>query len=179
MKKKIIIVGMLVTLLIISMFILTGCGKKNENETEEKTETVDETLVKINGLEFHLNKDKSFKDIKYMVSEDFQEADHGNYIQYNYYQEDQTNLFFYRVFYYENKGINDAIADLGLDTNISLTDGKTDNIEYKSYEKPRDDGGTIHFYFILKGDEIYTLNFISKYDIKDFEEKVLNSVKFE
>ena len=176
MKKKVIITSLLVIILTIGLFILTGCGSKNN--TEEKEEPVDNTLIKINGLEFHLDKEKSFKNIKYMVSEEFKEADHDNYVQYNYYQEDQTNLFFYRIFYYENKGIDDAIADVGLDSNISLIDGKTDNIEYKFYEEPRDDGGTIHFYFILKGDDIYTLNLISKYDIKDFEQKVLNSVKF-
>ena len=64
------------------------------------------------------------------------------------------------------------------DGNITFIDGKTDNIEYKYYPQPRDDGGTIHYYLINKDGNLYVINFVSKYDIKDFEEKVLNSIKF-
>ena len=147
-------------------------------KNEQPTPVVDETLVTINGIEFHLNKETSFKNINYTIVEDFKEVDHDRYIQYNYYQEDSTNLLFFRVFYYSNQGNDIAIKDLGLDSNISLTDGKTDNIEYKYYASPRDDGGTMHFYFINKDGDTYTLNFVSKYDIKDFEDKVVKSVKF-
>ena len=38
--------------------------------------------------------------------------------------------------------------------------------------------GTIHFYFINKDNNTYVLHFASQYDIKDFETKVVNSVKF-
>ena len=39
--------------------------------------------------------------------------------------------------------------------------------------------GTIHFYFINKDGNTYVLHFVSQNDIKDFESKVLNSIKFE
>ena len=180
MKKKIFLLGLIVIILISGLLILTGCGAKNETkESEEQPETaVDETLVKINGLEFHLNKEASFKGLNYVIVNEFKEVIHDRYVQYNYYQEDSTNLLFYRVFYYENQSKEKAIEDLGLDSTITLTDGKTDNIEYKFYEQPRNDGGTIHFYFINKDGNTYVLHFVSKYDIKDFEEKVIKSVKF-
>lgn len=165
MKKKIIFS----LLVIITLFTITACGKQEE---------VDETLFKVNNLEFHLDKESEFKNIKYTISSDFKEVIQDMYIQYNYYQEDNTNLLFYRVFYYENKDINYAINDLDLGENINLTDGKINDIDYKYYPEPRDDGGTIHFYFINKNDDLYVLNFISKYDIKDFEAKVLNTIKF-
>lgn len=177
MKKKVFLVSILIILLV----FLTGCGSKNEEVKENENQTtpvVDETLVKINNLEFHLNKETSFKDVKYKIPEDFKEAVYDQYVQYNYYQEDQTNLLFFRIFYYDGQGFDAAIKDLGLDSNITLTDGRTNNVEYKYYASPRDDGGTIHFYFIDKDGSTYTLNFVSKYDIKDFEEKVLNSVNF-
>ena len=196
MKKKIIIIGLVFIMLITALLNLTGCETKSEVEekkeestkqtaqqpteqvVEQPTPVVDETLVKINGLEFHLNKETSFKDIKYTIVEDFKEADHDRYIQYNYYQEDKTNLLFFRIFYYSGKGNDAAIKDLGLDNNITLTDGKTDNIEYKYYAEPRADGGTKHFYFINKNGNTYAINFVSKYDIKDFEDKVIKSIKF-
>lgn len=168
-------------LLIMSFVLFAGCGS-SKTTAEGKTDTtpaeVDESLVVINGLEFHLDKEGSFNGLNYIIPGDFAEAEHPVYIQYSYRQEDGVNLLFYRVFAYPGKDITYAINDLGLDANIPLTDGKTDNIEYKVYEEPRDDGGTIHFYFIDHGDTFYTLNFVSKYDIQDFEQKILNSVKF-
>ena len=186
MRKKIFLVLLLVTILVTGLVILTGCGskdeaknevKKNENN-EQSTTVVDETLVKINNLEFHLDKETSFKNIKYTIVSDFKEANHDSYIQYNYYQEDNTNLLFFRIFDYGTKSNEEALADLGIEGNVTLTDGKTDNIEYKYYAKPRDDGGTIHFYLINKDGNLYVINFVSKYDIKDFEEKVVKSIKF-
>ncbi len=178
--KKIISLILINIILISGVFVLTGCNSKKETEEikEQDIQEIDETLVKINGLEIHLNKEMSFKDIKYITAEEFKEVEHEKYIQYNYYQEDQTNLLFFRIFYYNNKGNDAAIKDLGLDSNITLTDGKTDNVEYKYYNSPRDDGGTMHFYFINKDGNTYTINFVSKYDIKDFEERVLKSIKF-
>ena len=178
MKKKIFLGSLILIILVLGIFSLTGCGAKKEENKEQATQVVDETLVKINGLEFHLNKEAEFKGLKYVIANEFKEVTHDRYVQYNYYQEDSTNLLFYRVFHYENQGKEKAIEDLGLDSNIELKDGKTDNIEYKFYEQPRNDGGTIHFYFIEKDGNTYVVNFVSKYDIKDFEEKVVKSVKF-
>lgn len=180
MKEKKLLLCLIVILLSIGLFILTGCSSKEEvKEIEtQANEIVDETLVKINGLEFHLDTEKTYKDISYMISENLKEVNQDRYRQYNYYQEDQTNLLFFRIFYYDNKNNDAAIKDLGLDSNIELTDGKTENIEYKYYASPRDDGGTMHFYFINKDGNTYVLNFVSKYDIKDFENKVLNSISF-
>ena len=180
MKKKILFISLISLVLIVGLFVLTGCGAKNEGEENNTEEPVDESLVKINELEFHLDKEEEFKGIKYAISEDFIKAEHDisiPYIQYSYRQEDGTNLLFLRIFYYENKDNNYALNDLGKDENVTLVDGKTDNIEYKVYEEPREDGGTIHFYFINKDGSTYAINFVSKYDIKDFENKVLNSIK--
>ncbi|MBO4815853.1 MAG: hypothetical protein J5507_02760 [Clostridia bacterium] len=178
--KKIFLLVLVSIILISGLFILTGCESKKEAEgnNEQPTPVVDETLVEINGLEFHLDKETSFKDVKYTIVGDFKEANFDSYIQYYYYQEDSTNLLFFRIFDYGKKSNDDAIADLGLDSNITFTDGKTDNIEYKYYAEPRDDGGTIHFYFINKDGNLYVLHFVSKYDIKDFEDKVVKSINF-
>ncbi len=182
MNKKILFVCVLIVLLIVGLLIFTGGGSKEKvqnSENEQQTEPiVDESLIKINNLEFHLDKETSFKDINYTIVGDFKEANYNKYIQYNYYQEDNTNLLYFRIFYYGKLTNDDAIKDLGIGDNITLTDGKTDKIEYKYYDDQRDDGGSMHFYFINNDGNLYVLNFVSKYDIKDFEEKVINSVKF-
>ena len=131
----------------------------------------------LNGLEFHLKTDETFKDIKYTISDKLKKADFDRYVQYNYLQEDSTNLLYFRIFYYKGKTFDDAAKDLGLEKNITFKDGTTNNIEYKLYEQPRDDGGTMHLYFINKDGNTYVINFVSKYDIKDFENKVLKSIK--
>ena len=181
-NKNIFLTVILIIMLGSGLFILTGCDSKEEikeSENEEQTiSAIDETLVKINDLEFHLDKETSFKDVKYTIVGDFKEANFDRYIQYNYYQEDNTNLLFFRIFDYGTQSNEGAIKDLGLEGEVTLTDGKTDNIEYKYYAEPREDGGTIHFYFVNKDGNLYVLNFVSKYDIKDFEDKVIKSIKF-
>ncbi len=178
MDRKKLLITLIILMFTLAMIILTGCGAKKE--TAEEAASADESLVKINGLEFHLDQEKEFKGIKYIISGDFAEVDHDMplpYIQYNYYQEDSTNLLFFRVFYYEGKNFDYAINDLGIE-DVTLSDGKTDNVEYQFFAQPREDGGTINYYFINKDGNTYVVNFISKYDIKDFEQKVMNSIKF-
>lgn len=175
MKKKYIIL----LLLLCTFTLFTGCtNNKKATKKEEKKEVVDPTLVKINDLEFHLKKETSYKNLKYTIVEDFQETIMSRYIQYKYNQEDGTNLLFFRIFVYDGKSIDEVRTDLGIDASITTTDGKNKNLEFKKLVTPRDDGGTMNFYFITKDNTVYAVSFISKYDIKDFEEKVVNSLYF-
>ena len=172
------LIGLLMVILMLSC--MSGCSS-NRNENNEDYPPVDKTLVVINDMEFHLDKETSFRDMHYVIVEDFAEIDHDitiPYRQYNFYQEDSTNLLFFRIFYYKGKGMDYAAKDLGIEGKITLEEGKNENIEYQLYVQPRDDGGTIHFYFITKGKDTYVVNFVSKYDIKDFETKVVNSLHF-
>ena len=181
----------IILLVVLALFLAAGCGAENRsgagnNAAAENTETNtaepqpadDKTHTSINGIEFALDKDTSYNGLGYTVSEGFKEVEQSRYVQYNYNMEDGSNLFFFRVFYYKAGGIEAAIKELGLDSGIVLTDGKTDSIAYKFYEKPRDDGGTIHFYFIEHEGSTYAINVICKYDIKDFEEKAVKSLHF-
>lgn len=100
-------------LLVLCIGILfTGCGKgkdvevdvnEPEKKEEKKEEAVDETLVKINGLEFHLDKESSFKKIKYTTIKEFSESNMDHYVQYRYTQEDGSNLLFLEYFIMKKK----------------------------------------------------------------------------
>ncbi|MBO4218248.1 MAG: hypothetical protein IKX74_07075 [Erysipelotrichaceae bacterium] len=174
MKRKIII------MLIVTCALLAaaGCGNKGEQAGKEDPPVVDETLVVINGLEFHLDTQAEFEGAGYLAVSDFQEVRQPIYVQYSYLQQDSSNLLFFRIFFYKNQKFKYAINDLGLDKNIPLTEGKTENFEYSYYPQPRDDGGTIHFYFVERNGSTYVLHFVSRYDISDFEQKVLKSIRF-
>ena len=182
MKKALSII-LIIAILFAALFVLTGCGEKKEevNETKvEEVKPVDETLITINGLEFHIDQDKEFKGLNYKVVGDFKEVNQDlftTYVQYNYLTDD-GNLLYFRIFYYEGKTKEDAVQDLGIEGDIIYTDGKTNDVDYKFYGPARDDGGTMHYYFIEHEGNTYAITFTSKYDIKDFEEKVMKSVKF-
>ena len=167
-----------VILALAMIFSFAACGRGSE---EQKDPRPDESAFAVNGHEFRLDTEKEFKGLKYRVSGDFKEAEHDEfipYIQYNFLQEDDSNLLFFRIFYYKGKGLDEAKTDLGLEQDIQLTDGKNDGLDYRMYAQQRDDGGTIHYYVITKEGDTYVVNFVSKYDIADFEQKVVKSLKF-
>ncbi len=173
MNKKLISILLVCTLL----FAFAGCGKE-KGGSEEKP---DNNSFTINGLTFELDEETSFEGLYYSITGDFRAIDHYEfipYIQYDYRQEDGSNLLFFRVFYYEGKDVSYALGDLGIDKSITFEDGKNDDVEYKLYKEPRDDGGTMHYYFLRHGDNTYVVNFVSKYDISGFEDKVVKTLHF-
>ena len=176
MKKIIISI-----LLVISLFTITGCGKKKEENNKKETKIVDKTLFKIKDKEFHLDTDKEFEGLKYKTSKDFKEINNytpsSTYIQYNYQPENSSNYFYFRILYYKDNGIDFAKNDyIGNEKQFEYEDGKINNIEYKMIDEKRTDG-TIHHYFITKDNNTYIIDFISQNDIKDFEKKVLDSIE--
>ncbi len=162
MKKKILF-GLFILVLLLT---ITGCNNVK-----------DETLVKVNDVELHINKEKEFKNIKYTITDDLKEASFDHYVQYYLYQESGPNLLFFRIFFYKDKTHKDIRKDLAIDEKLIEEKGKTDNVEYNFIDTQRTDG-TIHFYIIDKDNTSYVINFVSQYDIKDFEKKVLDSIKF-
>ena len=178
MKKKLIIS----ILLLVALFTITGCGNKEESSEKKEEKVVDKTLFKIKDKEFHLDTDKEFQGIKYKVSKDFKEIDNYTpssiYMQYYYQPENSSNYFYFRILFYKGKDINFAKEDyIGNEEEFELKDVKINDIEYKMIDEERTDG-TIHHYFVTKDGNTFILSFISQNDIKDFEEKELNSISF-
>lgn len=158
-------------LLVISLLALTACGKSEVNISK------DEKIVKVNEIELHMNKEKEFKGLKYTITDDLREVDMVQYMQYYQYQEAGPNLLYFRIFYYKGKDHKFIRNDLAIDNKLVEESGKTDNIEYSFIDTKRTDG-IIHFYIIDKDGESFVINFVSQYDIKDFEKYILNSIKF-
>jgi len=66
---------------------------------------------------------------------------------------------------------------IGSEKQYEYKDVKINDIEGKMIDEERDDG-TIHHYFINKDGNTFIVDFISQNDIKDFENKVLDSISF-
>jgi hypothetical protein len=178
MKKKIF----LSLLVIVALFSITGCGSSNKEENKEKEEVVDETLFIIKDKEFHLDTDKVFEGLKYKTSSEFKEIDNytlsSTYMQYNYRPDNSANYFYFRIFFYKGKDIEFAKNDyVGNEEQFEYKDVTINGLEWKMIDEERTDG-TIHHYFITKDGNTFIVDFISQNDIKDFENKVLNSLGF-
>ena len=97
---------------------------------------------------------------------------------YNYQPEKTSNYFYFRIFCYKGKDIDFARGDyVGNEEQFEYKDLNVNSIDYKMIDEERTDG-TIHHYFVTKNENTYILSFISQNDIKDFENKVLNSISF-
>lgn len=174
----------IVLLLVVSLFIVAGCELKNKDNVskEKENKIVDKTLFKIKDKEFHLDTDKEFEGLKYKTSSEFKEINNvtpsSTYMQYNYQPENSSNYFYFRIFCYKGKDIDFARDDyVGNEEQFEYKDLNVNSIDYKMIDEERTDG-TIHHYFVTKNENTYILSFISQNDIKDFENKVLNSISF-
>ena len=180
MKRKLFFI----LFIFILIFIITGCGFKSKDSVErvKENKVVDETLFKIKDKEFHLDTDKEFEELKYKTSSEFKEINNvtpsSTYMQYNYQPENSSNYFYFRIFCYKGKDIDFARGDyVGNEEQFEYKDLNVNSIDYKMIDEERTDG-TIHHYFVTKNENTYILSFISQNDIKDFENKVLNSISF-
>lgn len=179
-KKKIgIICGAAVVLIGVVVGIVIAVNSGSEPAPEPEKTVVDEKAFEINGLKFRLDTEKEFEGIKYEISKDFREVKqdlYTHYVEYRYMQEDDTNLLFFRIFHYPDKDLDTVINEFGIE-NPEISDAKINNIDYVVYNEPRDDG-TVHFYFTTSPNGVYAVHFASRYDIKDFETKVMKTLKF-
>ena len=146
MKKKLL----LSMIIIVGLLIFTGCGKPKNESNDNSTNN---NIVKVNGIDLHLNKEKEFNGIKYTITDDLKEVNH------------------------DQKSHDDIRKDLAIDSNLIEEQGKTNIVEYNFIDTKRTDG-TIHYYIIDKDNISYVINFVSQYDIKNFEKIVMDSIYF-
>lgn len=115
-KRKLI--GLLL-LALVAVFLVSGCGKKEEPKKEEEKVLADDEYV-YNDVLYKINVDETGYGIKYKIASNFRKVDSGNAL--NYYSqrnEDNSSNFVIRMFKYKNKDIKYAIKD--------TTDNKYDN----------------------------------------------------
>lgn len=182
MKKKFLL-GVLVLFIILT---ITACGsttqENNKKNKNKKKEIVDKTLFVIKDKEFHLDTDKEFEGLKYKTSSEFKEINNVTpssvYMQYNYQPDNSSNYFYFRILFYQGKDIDFAKNDyIGNEEQFEYEDININGIESKMIDEKRTDG-TIHHYFITKDKNTFIIDFISQNDIKNFENKVLDSISF-
>lgn len=177
MKKKIIII-----MLVISLFTITGCGSnkvENNNSSNSKNDVSDNNTVKIKDEEIKLNYDTNFNNMyfKENVSKFNTSTMGSNHVIQ--YVKDGGVLFEIRMAYIENKTIEESKKEI----NFEVSSKKINNLEYQYgiwETKNNETGDTIyaHQYFYEFNGTTYTIVFMSKDNIDDFEKVFMNNVYF-
>ena len=177
MKKKIIII-----MLIICIFNITGCGNKvnsNENNSSVTNNKENKNVVKVNGEEIELTYDTNFNNMyfKENVSK-FNTNTMGSNHVIQYIKEGKV-LFDIRMAYIENKTMEESKKEINFEVNPK----KINDLEYQygTWEtKDNETGETIyiHQYLYEFNGTTYTIAFMPKTNIDDFEAAFMKNVYF-
>ena len=170
-------------LVIISLFLISGCTKKEDKKNSDKKEN--ETKILVDGIEFKFNKDATFERLSFKVDEKLPESNpysapaSAKIRQYLYRakETDSTYLIIIRMFYYKNKTIEQAMKDLGIEGDTTeLYTVEAEHMSLKMSDK-LSENGTNHIYFISDNSDIYALQIASRSDIKLFESEFLKTLE--
>ena len=105
MKKSLLII-----IMVLSIFLITGCGKK-ENKNNEPKNTLAEDEVVLENIKYKSDQDDSEYGIDYKIASNFRKTVLVNAV--NYYSEkiNDVSYFVIRIFHYNKKSIDYAIKD--------------------------------------------------------------------
>jgi len=170
-----------ILLIILALFLVVGCSKKEENK--EKKEESKEVKILVDGIEFKFDKDANFQNLSFKVDEKLPESNPytdpkaAPIRQYLYKQKDTDSSYkiVIRMFYYKNKTLEQAMKDLGLDEDSSsLYTVESEHMSLKMYDKNQETGSQ-HIYFINDKTDHYAIQIGSRSDIKTFENEFLKT----
>ncbi len=170
MKKKLI----LFLLCLATIFIITGCAKREEPETK----LADDEVI-INNKMYKLDQDETGYGINFKIASNFVFRDTGNAL--NYYaekNEDNTSDFVIRIFHYKNKtldyAIKDTVEEYDSKTEVEINGIKYTKVHFVNYN----DANTYLFYYEYKKD-IYVFCFTAWHEEERLENIFLNNVVYE
>ena len=173
MKKKIL----LNLLIIISLFIVTGCGKEKTTNTLDKNMKV----VKVEGNEIRLRSEDNLKNFVYLQhANDF----HTNTMGYNrtlmVTSDDKVQLYV-NIVTAEGKTLNEVISRIDFAT---VTDKTVNGINYKYYEREGLNANQLgddckgHFYLYEYEGDVYQIGIVSNKDFAEFEKVFMDTAYF-
>ena len=172
MKNK----TLLVLLLLVSIFFITGCGCSKIEEEENKLAD-DEVIIK--DVLYKLNQDENGYGINYKIASNFRKVDSGNAL--NYYgekNEDNSSNFVIRVFHYKNKNleyaINDTVEEYDQRSEVEIDGVKYIKIHFTNYN----DANTYLFYYV-HGSDVYVFCFTAWTEEERLENIFLKQIRYE
>ena len=172
MKKVILIL-----LIVLSLFMVTGCGKKEEPKKEEPVLADDEVILE--GIMYKLDQDDTGYGIKYKVANNFRKSVYVNAINYFSEKIDDNEYFVFRIFHYKNSTIEKAIKDTTTEYD-NRYDTKVGELDYTvvHFVNPIGDHVETTLYYHKHKKDIYVFCFTSAIDTKRLENIFLTNIVY-
>ena len=147
-------------LVLLSVFILVGCGNKIE--------------VSVGDTNVKLDKTDKLKSISFIYPSNTSIMKDKNYYIIDYRK---NNSFVFReaINYYENQSIEEVIKEKNL-----LDTGKKEinNIEWYLYAGSTQNGESCYYYAYEYNKDTYLITFISNKNMDSFIKEVMNKIEF-
>ena len=172
MKKKILL-GLLV---LVGLFMITGCGNKTNNinhNISETNEKENQSSLKVGDVLVDLNKSGSFHDISYKYPENAMASNVGTFAIMDLMNGEDLVVRI-AMYFYENKAMGEVNAGEGL---YSVDAIEYNNNVWNVYEGTKD-GKKVMNYITQEGDDSYTITFLSNDDISEFSDAFMKTVIF-
>lgn len=175
MKKKIL----LVLLVIVALFTVTGCGKSNNSDGKTNNTSDNKEIVTIQGEKFKLKSKTSLYDINYNENYvDFHTDRIGNVRIMNYTKQEKV-VFEVRIMYDDTRSLSELKAILETQTGAKEQSKELNGIKYIYYEYKTSDNLIAHHYMYVHKGKVYSVGFFLGENPGNIEEVFMNNVLFE
>lgn len=186
MKKKVLIIVALIAVLGIGLFVLTGCGNKEDSKT---TNNIEESKAKYDTFKIYdetleLDYERTFQKMIYKTNnEKMYPNTSSNSVVLKYEDDTKTDdivddygasVVRVNIGYFENRSIDEVMSKAPYER----TNKTVGNYEYQYFEYT-DNGANGYTYIYNFDGSTYTITFVAKIDISTLIDAFMKNVKFE
>ena len=167
-------------LIILALFIMTGCGKVKKNEININNNSNDaKDVVTIQSEKYKLKSNQTLKNLHYKENYiDFHSDAIGNMRTMSYIKQEKV-IFEVRVMYDENRSLSELKATLETQTGSKEQNKEINGVKYIYYEYKTGDNLTAHYYMHVCDGKVYSIGFFLGENYGNIEEVFMNNVSFE
>ena len=169
--KKIIKLFLMISI----VFLLIGCGKKEEVKKEPPL--ADDEVI-LENIKYKLDQDETGYGIKYKIASNFRKTVLTNAINYFSEKIDNQSYFVIRIFHYKNKDIKYAIKDSTNNKYEKKWNTKINDLDYTvvRLKNPIGDEVYTNLYYHRYKKDTYTFLFTSNIDLSRLENILLKQI---
>lgn len=175
MKKRIL----LSLLVIVTLFVITGCGKSNNsNSSNNQNMNNSKDVVTIQGQQFKLKSEQSLNNLHYKENYiDFYSDAIGNMRTMSYIKQEKL-IFEVRMMYDESRSLSELKAIVETQNGAKEQSKEINGIKYVYYEYKMKDESTVHHYMYVYNGKVYTIGFFLGENYGNIEDVFMNNVFF-
>lgn len=173
MKKK-----LLISLFIFfGLFMLVGCSNKKENNNNNSNQNKEEKkyTVKVGDFDVELGTISTFNGMEFRYVKDATTATLGTYTIMDLMNDESDLAVRVAVTYYSGKKLADVINEANL---TKIASEMYNSSTWDVYKGEQTDGKKLKVYFTEKENDIYSITFVSNYNLDDFITLFMNNVSF-